>query len=165
MAESVVAVVEVKSYLSSDELVDAIDAISRIIHLVRSGTQVYLKGGVEIKLPKPNQILTYIFAYDGASLDTLVRKIHAIAHERKDGGIVPDAICVLKKGVLLRSQLMPVVSGSNVTLPSAKETTLAAHPLIKDVLFAFCRRLIDDVMPLRMENIDLDGYCADSDLE
>ena len=165
VAESVVATVEVKSYLSADELANTIDAISQTIHLTRNGTQVYRKGLVEMRLPKPNPILTYIFAYDGASLETLAQTIADVAHERKDGGVAPDAVCVLKKGALLRSQLMPVVTGSNVQLPSLKDTKLTVQPLAKDALLAFYRRLIDDVMPLRMVNIDLDGYYADGELE
>lgn len=165
VAESVVATVEVKSYLSAEELNSTIEAISQTIRLARSGTQVYRKGPVEMRLPKPNPILTYIFSYDGASLETLVQTIAKAANERNDGGVSPDAICVLKKGVLLRSPLMPVVDGSNVRLPSLKETTLIAQPLVKDALLAFYRRLIDDVMPLRMENIDLDGYYSHGDLE
>ncbi|WP_141508162.1 DUF6602 domain-containing protein [Ramlibacter sp. WS9] len=165
IAESVVATVEVKSYLSVEELKTTIEAISQTIRLVRNGVQVYRKGSVEMRLPKPNPILTYIFAYDGASLETLSQTITTEANERKDGGVSPDAICVLKKGVLLRSQLMPVVDGSHVRLPSFKETTLTGQPLVKDALLAFYRRLIDDVMPLRMENIDLDGYYSHGDLE
>ena len=165
VSESVVATLEVKSYLSTEELKTTIDAISQTIRLVRNGTQVYRKGPAEIRLPKPNPILTYIFAYDGASLESLMQTIAAAANESNDGGVCPDAVCVLKKGVLLRSQLMPVVDGSNVRLPSLKDTTLTAQPLAKDALLAFYRRLIDDVMPLRMENIDLDGYYSHGDLE
>jgi hypothetical protein len=42
---------------------------------------------------------------------------------------------------------------------------LTGHPLTKDALFAFYRRLIDDVMPLRMINIDIDGYYHEVELE
>lgn len=165
VAESVSATVEVKSYLTAEELVSTMDAISQTIQLVRNGTQVYRKSGIEIRLPKPNPILTYIFAYNSVSLDTLAQNIYKVAHERKNGGIVPDAICILNKGVLLRSKLMPTVNDLEVVLPSINDTTLTVHPLIKDALLFFYRRLIDDVMPLRMENINLDGYYTDSDLE
>ncbi|EMD9439221.1 hypothetical protein VXE32_003226 [Burkholderia cepacia] len=165
IAESVVATIEVKSFLSADELRSTMESVSQTIRLARTGMQVYRKGGVEMRLPKPNPILTYIFAYDGASLETLSETMSQAAYQKNDGGIVPDAICLLKKGVLLRSQLRPVVNGSNVTLPSLKETTLTTTPLEKDALLAFYRRLIDDVMPLRMENIDLDGYYSHTDLE
>lgn len=165
IAESVVATIEVKSFLSTDELKTTIESISQTVRLTRNGMQVYRKGPAEIRLPKPNPILTYIFAYDGASLETLSQTIAQAAHEKKDGGIAPDAVCLLNKGVLLRSQLMPVVDGSNVRLPPLKETRLTGQPLEKDALLAFYRRVIDDVMPLRMENIDLDGYYSHGDLE
>ncbi len=165
IAESAVATIEVKSYLGSSELADTLESIAITKALFRSGEQIYHKGPAEIRVPKPLPILTYIFAYDGLTLETLLEKIASFAYGRNDGGIAPEAVCILKKGVLLRSQLMPVVQGYNVTLPPLKEMKLTSQPLAKDALFAFYRRLIDDVMPLRMANIDLDGYYTDAELE
>lgn len=165
IAESVIATIEVKSYLDTEEIYSTIESISQTNKLLRNGTQVYRKGGVVIKLPKPNPILSYVFAYDGASLETLTNAVSTASHSKADGATAPDAICILRKGVLARSQLMPVVSGSNVTLPSLKDTTLTVTPLAKDALLAFYRRLVDDVLPLRMEHIDLDGYYTGHDLE
>jgi len=165
LAESVVATIEIKSHLDTDEVNSTIESISQTNKLVRNGTQVYRKGGVEIKLPKPNPILSYVFAYDSISLEALMAAISAAAHAKSDGACAPDAICILKKGILMRSQLMPVVTGSNVMLPSLKDTTLTSKSLAKDALLAFYRRLVDDVLPLRMDNIDLDGYYSGDDLE
>ncbi len=164
-AQSVVATIEVKSYLGTIELKDTLDAIAVTKALFRSGEQIYHKGSVECRVPKPNPILTYIFAYDGLNLETLSDKIVTYGNEKNDAGISPDAVCILKKGVLLRSQFMPIVKGNHVTHPSFNNVKITGQHLTKDALFAFYRRLIDDVLPLRMVNIDLDGYYTGADLE
>lgn len=165
IAESVVATLEVKSHLGTSELKETLESVAQTKALFRSGEQTYHKGGAYLRVPKPFPILAYVFAYDGLSLETVSQAMSDFAHERKDGGIVPEAICILQKGVLLRSQLMPVVEGNHVKLPSLKETTVTGQPLTKDALFAFYRRLIDNVLPLRMINIDIDGYYQGADLE
>src|SRR6516164_3012968 len=48
----------------------------------------------------------------------------------------------------------------NVQLPSLTETELKATPLAKDALFAFYKRIIDDVIPLRIIHYDIDAYYA-----
>jgi hypothetical protein len=50
-------------------------------------------------------------------------------------------------------------------LPPLKELKLDVRPLQKDALFAFYGRFIDEVMPLRMVNIDLDSYYKSEELE
>jgi hypothetical protein len=51
---------------------------------------------------------------------------------------------------------MPVMRGQSVTLPSLSHAELTFTSLSKDALFAFYRRMIDDVVPLQIINIDLD---------
>jgi hypothetical protein len=165
IAESVIATLEIKSFLNSQELLSSLESMAITKRLLRKGEQLYRKGPVEIQLPTPLPILTYLFAYDSISFETLVNGISQFARERGDGSITPEAICVLNKGVLLRSTFMPVVQGNHVTLPSIKECKLTAQALSKDALFAFYRRLIDDVVPLRMINYDIDGYYSASELE
>jgi hypothetical protein len=165
IAESVVATIEIKSYLGTAEIEDTLKSIAITRSLLRSGEQEYHKGGALIKVPKALPILTYVFAYDGLELATVAEKVGDFAHTHKDGGVTPEAVCILKKGVLLRSPLMPVVSGNTVRLPPLNELKLEAKPLAKDALFAFYRRFIDDVMPLRMINFDIDAYYADTGLE
>ena len=165
IAESVVATIEVKSQLGTFEIEDALESIALTKSLTRCGEQIYKKGGIEIKTPNPHPILAYIFAYEGLNLPTLLEKIAKFSYSKNDGGIGPEAVCVLSKGVLLRSQLMPVVRGQNVTLPPLKDMKMESQNLEKDALFAFYRRFIDDVMPLQMINIDLDSYYNDSGLE
>jgi hypothetical protein len=166
IAESVIATVEVKSYLSKGELLDALESAALTKALIRKGEQVYRKGPAEIRIPKPMSILTYIFAYDGLQLPTASSHMNDFATAHKDGGIVPEAICILKQGVLLRSSLMPTITGSTVKLPSAAgKVELTGQPYAKDALFAFYRRFIDDVMPLRMAVYDVDPYYSAADLE
>ena len=69
IAESVLATIEIKSYLDSAELTKTLESIEATKKLVRRGQQLYRKGGVEIRVPKVLPILTYIFAYDGLELD------------------------------------------------------------------------------------------------
>jgi hypothetical protein len=166
IAESVIATIEVKSYLSKDELLDALESAAVTKGLLRKGEQVYRKGPAEIHFPKPMPILTYVFAYDGLQLPTASGHVNDFATARHDGGIVPEAICILRQGVLLRSSLIPTVVGSTVKLPSAAgKVELTGQPYQKDALFTFYRRFIDDVMPLRMAVYDIDPYYSATELE
>jgi hypothetical protein len=166
IAESVIAAIEVKSFLNKQELIRSLEASVSTKKLVRKGEQVYRKGSSEIYVPEVYPILTYIFAYDGIDLITAAKHVADFASEHKDSGIIPEAVCILQKGVLLRSPLMPVIKGSKVTLPPVSGgTKLSYRTYKKDALLAFYRRLIDDVMPLRMLFFDIDCYYSESDLE
>ena len=98
-------------------------------------------------------------------MTSIAQKIAEFAHARNDGGLAPDAVCLLTKGIGLRSSLMPIVRGQNVTLPPTSKLEFNVTPLHKDALFAFYRRIIDDVMPLQITNIDLDSYYSMQELE
>lgn len=166
ISESVVATVEVKSFLNKTELFRSLEASALIKSLARKGEHIYQKGPAQIRIPNVQPILTYVFAYDGMELANALEHINNFAIEKQDGGMVPDAMCVLKKGVLLRSPLMPTVAGFSVTLPRADGTLqLTSVPYSKDALLAFYRKLIDDVIPIRIVNYDFDGYYSESELE
>ncbi len=162
IAESVVATIEIKSFLGAKEITDTLESIKVTRSLHRIGEQIYHKGPMECRLPKPNPILTYIFAYDGITLEAISNHIVTGV---TDATFTPEAVCILKKGVLLRSPFMPTIKGSHAKLPAFKNVQMQGQELTKDALFAFYRRLIDDVMPLRMVNIDLDGYYPETELE
>ncbi|MCK4821019.1 hypothetical protein KA005_34960 [bacterium] len=170
IAESVIATIEVKSFLNKDELLSAVKSSAKTKLLVRKGSQHYKKGNALIISPVPLPILTYIFAYDGNELNTL--QDHLIdftttslnGHKFKSRDI-PEAICILKRGVLYRSSLMPKVVGNEVKLPDYSKIQLQSRQYRKDALLAFYRRLIDDVIPVRMANYDFDAYYSNSDLE
>ncbi|MDP9162058.1 MAG: hypothetical protein M3O09_17765 [Acidobacteriota bacterium] len=166
LAESVVATIEVRSNLTKDELVDSLESCAITKRLVRKGEMEYRKGPALIKTPKPMPILTYMFSYSGLTIQTAAEHVRAFAVEKKDGAGVPEAICVLTRGILLRSPLMPTVEGQNVTLPSASgEIKLSKHLYTKDALFTFYRRLVADVMPLRISNFDIEPYYSHNELE
>ena len=162
VTESVVATIEIKSFLGSAELSDTLESVAVTKKLTRTGQQSYEKAGISVTLNGVRPILSYVFAYDGSGLETLIKHTSEFAHSHADGGIIPEAICVLNKGVICRSSLMPLVDGRsrNVQLPSLTETELKATPLAKDALFAFYKRIIDDVIPLRIIHYDIDAYYA-----
>ncbi len=165
IAESIVATIEIKSFLDSAELRKALDSIAQTRALFRNGEQTYIKGSSHIRLPKSNPILTYIFAFDGMHLETITTKTREFAENLNDSGISPEVICVLPKGAIFRSAFMPVVKGNQVTLPKFTNVTMTGRHLTKDALYAFYQRLIDDVIPLRMTNWDIDAYYNEQDLE
>jgi hypothetical protein len=140
---------EIKSFLSTAELSSTLEAIAATKNLHRNGEQMYCKGGIEVRIPKPHPILAYIFAFDGSNLDTLHAEVAKFAFGKNDGGAVPEAICVLKKGTIQHASLMPTINltKSLAVLPQIKGMDLTYQPLQKDALFAFYGRLKDDVIP------------------
>jgi hypothetical protein len=171
IAESVLATVEVKSFLSSQELQTTLESIAVTRSLHRSGQQFYSKRGAEITVPKPHPILTYVLAFDGTSLATSMDKLLKFCEERKDGGLAPEAICVLAKGTIIRNPLMPTIKAeagsvnTRVKLPQTNGVDCHVLPVVKDALFRFYGRLRDDVIPLKLVQYDLDPYFDSDDIE
>jgi hypothetical protein len=173
IAESVLATVEVKSFLSAAELAGCLESSKVTKSLYRSGQHQYEKGGLGFgvaALP----IHTYVFAFDGANLGTLVEQISTQC--AADGSYVPDATCVVRKGVITRSPQRPTIKASDrdrdnplvkgsMTLPKIGEVDIKYIPLEKDALFSFYSRLKDDVIPLKLVHYDLDPYFDDSELQ
>ena len=163
IAESVLATIEVKTFLSVAELASTLESISVTKNLHRSGQLRYQKRGVEITT-NAQPILTYVFAFDGANLNGLLNHIGAYCIEKSDGGLAPEAICLLTKGTILRASTMPIVKAAengketNATLPSLTGVECTATPLTKDALYSFYGRLYDDVVPLQLIHYDLDPY-------
>lgn len=166
LAESVVATIEVKSILNSDALRKTLESIVSTKKLMRTGQQFYEKGGISVQMPTVQPILTYIFAYDGAQLDTVGNHIMEFVRCKNDGGLTPEVVCLLKKGNIFRTMLRPEINLKNkvITLPNI-QPELSLKPLIKDALFDFYKRFIDDVIPLRIRGYDLDSYYSNNDLE
>jgi hypothetical protein len=117
LAESVLATIEVKSNLTKEELLDALEKSARTKKLNRSCVMVYRKGSAVIRLKPAVPINTYIFAFNGSTVQTLFSHTCEFAAKANDGGMVPEGICVLGKGVILRSSLIPTVSEEGVRLP------------------------------------------------
>jgi hypothetical protein len=166
IAESVIATIEVKSFLDKTELLRSLESAALTKALTRKGEHIYHKGPAEVKVGYALPILTYVFAYDGMELDTAFGHIAEFAQEKANGRLIPEAICILTKGVLLRSPILPTVAGFNVTLPAADGSLqLTSVPYSKDALLAFYRRMIDDVIPIELVNYDFDYYYASAELE
>lgn len=167
IAESVIATVEIKSFLSVSELATTLEPIAKTKSLHRNGEQRYKKGGLEMRFENPLPILTYIFAFNGANLETLMQELVRFTSEKSDGRLAPEATCVLDKGTLLRSSLIPTIDATKrvATMPEMTSVNFTATPLVKDALFAFYGRLKDDVIPLRMTNYNVDPYYDSGELE
>jgi hypothetical protein len=164
LAESVLATIEIKSFLSGDQLKETLAKNNIVRKLRRVGSQIYEKGGARVLLTVPNPIIQYVLAFNGLEVSTLAEHIKEYAMQQEDGGVAPDAICVLGRGVVLRSSFMPVKVGDTIMLPRTRDTELTYRPLRQDALYAFYRRLLDDIVPLRMANWELDAYYSEEKL-
>ena len=170
IAESVVATVEVKSFLDKGELLSSLDSTVRTKSLKRKGSLAYSKGPALVIAPEPLPILSYVFAFDGTDPNTLIQHVVDFAYGKIDDTVhdrseITDAICILNKGVFLNGPMMPTIDGNVATLPALKEPKMTMLPLGKDALFAFYRRLCSDITYLQMRNFDLDAYYSDAELE
>ena len=157
LAESVLATVEIKSRLDAADIDSILDATAQMLKLVRKVTLRSEKGGVEIRQANV-PIVNYVFAFDGASPETLKASLITGGNQRQDGRCIPAATCVLSKGVVLRDSLLPVIKETAVYLPPTQTVVVHAKSLTHDALLAFYRRLLDDIGTLRLAHFDLDPY-------
>lgn len=170
LAESVLATIEVKSYLDKRELCDSLTKISRLKSMKRTGSLEYRKGPAAIIVPEALPILAYMFAFDGTSPSVLVEHIGEFAHGQVDGHThdrsqIVDGICVLEQGALWIDPLMATVSNDAVYLPQLAAPTMWSHAYRRDALLVFYRQLQRDLTYLRLQQYDLDAYYNANELE
>lgn len=171
LAEAVVATIEVKSSLNKAEMLKSLASSCKIKSLIRKGKLTYRKGGIETFNPDRNDpIHTYIFGYTGTSLGKLISHVADFAHGKVDGRKhsveeIVDCICVLNKGVLWRDYQRVEIRKGAAYLPRITSSQIKPIHLKKDSLVAFYQRLIDDIVPLKMENVSLDDYFRFESLE
>jgi hypothetical protein len=165
LAESAVATIEIKSFLSTSELRTTMDAVRKTKSLVRKGSWSYTKGPLSIKGDIPAPVLPYVFAFDGADLNTLAESGFTYASELGDESSFPEAICVLGKGVVTRTPSIFKLNDKHLSGPPFQPPQIKTEHLSKDSLFAFYRRLIDDVAHSKLVNVDIEPYYARQELE
>jgi len=91
LAEGVFGVIEVKSNLSKTKLIEAGNTLSRVAKLnVSKGASICFGDSM-------NRPLRIIFAYEGATWDTIVSEI-----EKNSWKEIFDLICILNKGVMIK---------------------------------------------------------------
>jgi len=94
-AEGVFAVIQVKSVLTRDKLAQEVESLKRVKGLVLNGGPSITAG------PLLNRALRIVFAYEGATWETLSEELTKPGNE----GVV-DLVCVLNRGALLSRGLL-----------------------------------------------------------
>ena len=90
LAEGVFAVIEVKSNLTREKLIEAINTLRRVRDLELRSTMAISSG------PVLNRPLRCIFSYESATFETLTSEI-----SKPENADVADLICILDKGVII----------------------------------------------------------------
>lgn len=103
LAEGVFAVIEVKSNLTTNELERAANSLSRVKDLCINSGAAITSGPV---LGRPLRI---VFAYEGATWETLKREINT-----RGWNDIFDIIVILNRGVLIRRGLLLNWNGNEV---------------------------------------------------
>ncbi len=96
LSEGVFAVIEVKSNLTRVKLQEALTTLKRVQSLKLSGGGAMITAG-----PVLNRPLRCIFAYEGATWQTLLQEI-----TQSENGEIADLICILKHGAIIRQGLL-----------------------------------------------------------
>ncbi len=95
LGEGVFAVIEVKSNLTRNKLNEALQTLNRVKNLrIDSGTTI--RSGSYIDRP-----LRFIFAYEGATWDTLLNELNIPSNQD-----TVDIISILSRGVIIRRGLL-----------------------------------------------------------
>jgi len=96
LAEGIFAVVEVKSNLSRAKLQEALSTLKRVKSLGLTGVGATITSG-----PTLNRALRCVFAYEGATWETLLEEL-----VKPDNSDVADLICILSRGALISKGLL-----------------------------------------------------------
>lgn len=91
LAEGVFGVIEVKSNLTRKKLKEAGEALSKVFNL-KINIRSQISTGAKLNRP-----IRIIFAYEGATWDTIIDEIN-----KKSWAEIFDLICILNRGVLLK---------------------------------------------------------------
>jgi len=91
LAEGTFAVVEIKSNLTREKIIEAGNNLTKVSNL-KINVGAIISSGATINRP-----LRFIFAYDGAKWETLLDEIN-----KRGWTDIFDLICILNKGVLIR---------------------------------------------------------------
>ncbi|MDD5651122.1 MAG: hypothetical protein PHF86_12030 [Candidatus Nanoarchaeia archaeon] len=125
LSSGVLAHIEVKSNLTSNELKKALD-ITKSIKVLNRDIDASMHFG---RLPK--KLSSFIFAYEGISKETFKQKMQEYYHNEEDIDNVIDAVCVLNKYVMVK------------TFDKDGKPTMAFFDTEEDSLMAFFGRLFD----------------------
>jgi len=96
LAEGVFGVIEVKSNLSRTKLQEALATLNRVKNLSHSGIGAMISSGPVLGRP-----LRCIFAYEGATWDTLIQEL-----SKPESIDTADLVCVLDSGALASRGLL-----------------------------------------------------------
>lgn len=168
LAESVLATIEIKSNLTGDELSDSLISSYKIKCLKKRGVQCYTKGSVSITISPAWPIATFVFAYRGATLRTLLDRVTLFCENYSspkpiEASEVPESICVLDKGLLQRDSDRLIIRDGNAHLPG--QVQVRTISLEKDSLYRFLIALMEEIIPIRTKEVDLDNYFSIQELE
>lgn len=114
LAEGVFGVIEVKSNLTREKLIEAGESLSKVANLKINIGAVISSG------PMLDRPLRIIFAYDGATWETIIDEI-----SKKNWIEIFDLICILNRGVLVRKgRILNWDSEQEFTVVNSKSAAL-----------------------------------------
>lgn len=96
LAEGVFGVIEVKSNLTKTKLQEALTTLKRVKSLKHSGDGAMITAG-----PILNRPLRCVFAYEGATWETLLQEL---SQSKNDD--IADLICILERGAIISRGLL-----------------------------------------------------------
>jgi len=96
LAEGVFGVIEVKSNLTKTKLQEALTTLARVKSLKFSGGKFAMTAG-----PVLNRPLRCVFAYEGATWETLLQELNKSGDDN-----IADLICILGQGVIISEGLL-----------------------------------------------------------
>jgi hypothetical protein len=167
-AESVFGSIEVKSYLSVDELKTACDNIRSVKSLKRSSSdmcdllpsvRLRLGNGLSADPSVRNPYVGFVWAFDGCSAETasnVMTDMFLRAQNPTDRQLLPDGIIVWKKGYLI-VRVEQKQGMNNIGALGRDFTTFAFLKAGKDVLPLFYLMLNTVLGELRLKTIDTES--------
>lgn len=115
LAEGVFSVIEVKSNLTRDKLIEAGEGLTKVANL-KINFGVCITSGATINRP-----LRILFAYEGASWDLIIEEIKKNKWEE-----LFDLICILNRGILLtKGRMLSWEGNAEFNIINGKAVSLA----------------------------------------
>lgn len=152
--ECVYGVIEVKSDLTSERLVEAYANLASIRKMYRGGTFEYsYEPGMRVGMQRPVPVTAVVAYASTRSLDAIAHQVAELDRQARDIGHIPDYVVVLGVGIIGPRDRLRGPYNSFAPRQDPKASLTGRHTLLR-----FYMQFLDELNSIALEPVELGLY-------